>query len=205
MPAWVTPIRGTVGRVTEVLVFHHALGLTPGIRSFAERLRDAGHVVHTPDLFEGKNFEGIEEGVGYAEEIGFGTILDRGERAAAALPTELVYAGFSLGVLPAQMLAQTRPGTKGALLFHSAVPPSEFGGPWPVDVPLQIHIMEEDPFALEGDLDVARQLAATVERAELFLYPGDRHLFADDGTPDHDPQASALLTERALRFLDEVG
>src|ERR671935_2361554 len=73
--------------------------------------------------------------------------------------------------MPAQKLAQTRPGAKGAVLLHAALPASEFGGAWPPDVPLQIHLMEEDEFALEGDLDAARELDKTVESAELFLYP----------------------------------
>jgi dienelactone hydrolase len=189
--------------VAEVLLFHHAQGLTPGCVSFADRLRAAGHGVHTPDLYDGKTFTDLDEGVGYAKEVGFGTILERGLAAAGSLPNELVYAGFSLGVMPAQMLAQTRLGAKGALLFSAALPPSEFDGPWPEDVPLQIHLMEDDEWAAE-DIGAARELAETVESAELFVYPGDRHLFADDSLPDYDEDAAALLTRRVLGFLDEI-
>jgi dienelactone hydrolase len=189
--------------VAEVLLFHHAQGLTRGCLAFADRLRADGHVVHTPDLYDGKVFDDLDKGVGYAREVGFGTIVERGVAAADGLPSELVYGGFSLGVLPAQMLAQTRAGTKGALLFHAAVPPSEFDGPWPEGVPLQIHMMEDDEWGAE-DIVVARELDATVESAELFLYPGDGHLFADESLPDYDEDAAALLTERVLRFLDEV-
>jgi dienelactone hydrolase len=122
------------------------------------------------------------------------------------LPNEIVYAGFSLGVVPAQLLAQTRPGAKGALLFHSAIPTSEFGGSWPQGVPLQIHIMEADEWALppNEDLEVARRLAETIENAELFLYPGDRHLFADSSLPDYDESAATLLKQRVLSFLDKI-
>jgi dienelactone hydrolase len=120
------------------------------------------------------------------------------------LPNEIVYAGFSLGVMPAQMLAETRPGAKGALLLSGCFPPSEFGGPWPQGLPLQIHMMEGDEWVLEGDLDAAREIAATVKTAELFLYAGDRHLFADDSLPDYDPSAAALLKERVLSFLDQI-
>jgi dienelactone hydrolase len=187
--------------VAEVLLFHHALGLTPGCLSFADRLRAAGHVVHAPDLFDGKIFTELTDGVRYAREVG---VDERGRLAADSLPDDLVYAGFSLGGMTAQMLAQTRPGTKGALLFHSCVPTSEFGGDWPEGVPLQIHLMEADEFALEGDLDAARELDEKVEGAELFLYPGDRHLFADSGLPDYDEKAAALLTERVLSFLDKI-
>jgi dienelactone hydrolase len=185
--------------VAEVLLFHHALGLTSGCLAFADNLRAAGHVVHTPDLYEGKILSDIPGGVHHAQkEIGFDTIMERGRLAAEGLPNEIVYAGFSLGVMPAQMLAQTRPGAKGALLFHASVLTSEFGGPWPQGVPLQIHTMEEDEL---GDVDVARELARTIEGAELFLYPGDRHLFADNSVPDYDESAANLLKQRTLSFL----
>jgi dienelactone hydrolase len=190
--------------VAELLLFHHAQGLTAGCLSFADELRAAGHVVHTPDLYDGKTFADLDDGVGYAREVGFDTIGEHGRLAAEGLPNEIVYAGFSLGAMPAQMLAQTRPGAKGALLFHGCVPPSEFESPWPQGVPLQIHLMEADEWALEGDLDAARELDETVESAELFLYPGDRHLFADNSLPDYDESAATLLKQRVLSFLDNI-
>ena len=191
--------------MAELLLFHHAQGLTAGCLSFADELRAAGHLVHAPDLYNGNTFTDLADGVGYAEQVGFDTIIERGRLAADGLPNELVYAGFSLGVLPAQMLAQTRPGAKGALLFHACVPTSEFGSPWPQGVPLQIHMMDADELVLrEGDLDVARQLVETIERAELFLYPGDRHLFADNSLPDYDESAATLLKQRVLSFLDNI-
>jgi len=188
--------------MAEVLLFHHAQGQTPGFLAFADDLRAAGHTVHAPDLYEGKTFPSIDEGVGYAKQVGFETILERGRLAAEGLPNELVYAGFSLGVMPAQLLAQTRSGAKGALLFSAAIPASEFGGPWPEGVPLQIHMMEADPWA-EEDLPAARELEETVG-AELFLYPGDQHLFADNSLPDYDEAAATLLKQRVLGFLDNV-
>jgi dienelactone hydrolase len=184
--------------VAEVLLFHHAHGLTSGCLSFADELRAAGHVVHAPDLYDGQVFAELDEGIGYAKEVGFDTIVERGRIAAESLPNEIVYGGFSLGAVPAQMLAQTKPGAKGALLFHAAIPTSEFGGPWPRGVPLQIHVMEDDEL---GDVDIARELAETIEGAELFLYPGDRHLFADSSLPDYDEAAAALLKSRVLAFL----
>lgn len=186
--------------MAEVLLFHHAQGLTPGVSSFAEELRAAGHVVHTPDLYDGNAFDDLDEGVGYAREVGFGTILERGQAAAEGLPNELVYLGFSLGAMPAQMLAQTRAGAKGAVLFHSAIPPSEFGGDWPDGLPLQIHIMEGDEWADE-DLPVARSLDEAVESAELFVYPGDQHLFADNSLPAYDADAATLARQRVLSLL----
>ena len=190
--------------MTEILLFHHAHGQIRGFLAFADELRAAGHVVHAPDLYDGKTFTDLDEGVGYAREVGFGTIGERGRLAADGLPNELVYAGFSLGAMPAQELAQTRPGAKGALLFSAAFPPSEFGGPWPPGVPLQIHMMEDDEWAAE-DLPAARELAEATEGAELFVYPGDRHLFADNSLLDYDENAATLLEQRVLAFLKAVG
>jgi dienelactone hydrolase len=191
--------------MTDVILFHHAQGLTEGIRDFADQLRAAGHSVTVPDLYEGKTFESIQDGIAYAEETGFGTIIERGEAAAEALPAGIVYAGFSLGVLPAQKLAQTRGGAKGALLFESCVPVSEFGSEWPPGVPVQIHGMDSDAiFAGEGDLDAAKDLVGKATDAELFLYPGDRHLFADSSLPSYDAAAATLLRQRVLDFLGRV-
>jgi dienelactone hydrolase len=189
--------------MAEVLLFHHALGQTAGFHAFADELRQAGHTVHIPDLFDGRTFATIDEGMAYAEQIGFpDEIIERGGRAANGLPNELVYAGFSLGVLPAQKLAQTRPGARGALLFYSCVPTSAFGTPWPADVPVQIHAMDADPmFVDDGDLDAARALVESAKHAELFLYPGDQHYFADSSLLSYDADATALLTRRVLDFL----
>jgi dienelactone hydrolase len=189
--------------MAEVVLFHHALGLTPGVVTFADELRRGGHTVHTPDLFEGRTFASIEEGMGYAQEIGFpGEVIRRGAQAVEGLPAGLVYAGFSLGVLPAQMLAQTRPGARGALLCYSCVPVSAFGSGWPDGVPVQVHGMDADPFFVgEGDIDAARDLVDQAKDAELFLYPGDQHYFADTSLPSYDADATALLLQRVLDFL----
>ncbi|MGA7227942.1 MAG: dienelactone hydrolase family protein [Acidimicrobiia bacterium] len=194
--------------MAEVLLFHHVLGLTPGVESFAERLRASGHTVHVPDLFDGQTFATIQEGAAFAGEVGFEALIDRGVGLADDLPAGLVYAGFSMGVLPAQKLAQTRPGARGALLFESCVPTSEFGDGWPKGVPVQIHGMDADPFfAGEGDIDAARALvedARESARAELFVYRGDVHLFTDSSLPSFDAEATASLTQRVLDFLGDV-
>lgn len=188
--------------MAEVVLFHHALGLNPGVVAFADTLRSAGHTVHTPDLFEGRTFSTIDEGLAFVREVGFGEMLERGLRSVSALPAGLVYGGFSLGVLPAQALAQTRPGARGALLFYSCVPVAEFSPAWPDGVPVQIHGMDADPFFVdEGDIDAARALVAEAADAELFLYPGDQHYFADSSQPSYDAEATALLTQRVLAFL----
>ncbi len=191
--------------MAEVVLFHHALGLTSGVRAFADDLRASGHTVHTPDLFAGRTFPSIEDGVAHARQLGLDRVVERGVQAVGSLPAHLVYAGMSLGVLPAQRLTQTRPGARGALLLYSCLPAAEFG-PWPAGVPVQVHGMDADPFfAGEGDLDAARALVAearaTGADAELFLYPGDQHYFADRTLPSHDPEAAALLTRRALGLL----
>jgi dienelactone hydrolase len=100
------------------------------------------------------------------------------------------------------MLAQTKEGARGAVLVYSFVPPSEFGGGWPESVPLQIHMMDRDEEVLppNGDLEAAQAM----QSAELFLYPGDKHLFADASLPDYDEAAATLLKERVLAFLAGV-
>ena len=193
--------------MAEVLLFHHAQGQTAGFHAFADGLRRAGHTVHTPDLFDGRTFGSIDEGLAYLKELGgFGEVIERGVLTAEGLSNDLVYAGFSLGVVPAQKLAQTRSGARGALLFYSCVPASEFGSSWPAHVPVQIHGMDADAFFVdEGDIDAAREIVASTENAELFLYRGDQHYFADSSLPSYDEAATKLLTERVLAFLDERG
>lgn len=189
--------------MADVLLFHHIQGRTDGVLAFAEELRHDGHTVHVPDLFEGRTFATIEEGFAHARETGFDTLRERGAAAAEGLPTGLVYAGFSFGVTIAQRLAQTRPGARGALLLHSCLPVSEFGEAWPEDVPVQVHGKEGDEF-FEEDLPAARELAAASPVAELFVYPGDEHLFADSSLEAYDPAAAALLLERVRAFLAAV-
>ncbi|HZD86899.1 MAG TPA: dienelactone hydrolase family protein [Gaiellaceae bacterium] len=189
--------------MTDVVLYHHVQGLTDGVRAFADELRQAGHTVHTPDVFDGRTFGSIEEGIAFAREAGFGTLAARGVSAAEELDLEAVYAGFSFGAMIAQQLAQTRPGARGALLMYSCLPVSEFGDAWPEDVPVQVHAKEDDPEFAE-DIEAARALVASTDRAELFLYPGEEHLFADSSLPAYDPAAAKLLTERVLAFLDMV-
>ena len=187
--------------MAEVVLFHHVQGLTAGVLAFADELRRAGHTVHTPDVFDGRTFDTIEDGMAYAGAQGFGELAGRGVAAAQELPTQIVYAGFSFGVMSAQQLAQTRAGARGALLLHGCLPTSEFGS-WPAGVPVQVHGMEADPFfAGEGDIDAARALVEEADDAELFVYPGDGHLFADSSLPSYDADAASLLTSRVLDFL----
>jgi len=190
--------------MAEVLLFHHAQGLTPGVRAFADELRAGGHTVHTPDLFDGRTFGSIDEGMAYVNEQGFDQLRARGVAKADDYPNELVYAGMSFGEAIAQQLAQTRPGARGALLLYSCVPISGQWalGPWPDGVPVQVHGMDADPiFVGEGDIDAAREIVGQAKDAELFLYPGDQHYFADSTLASHDADATALLLQRVLDFL----
>ena len=185
----------------EVVLFHHIQGLTEGVRSFADELRQGGHTVHTPDLFDGRTFDTLEEGMAFAREAGFGALGGRGVAAANAFPSEVVYAGISFGVMAAQQLAQTRPGAGGALFISACLPFSEFGDAWPAGVPVQVHGKDGDEF-FDEDLEAARALVESTDEAELFLYPGDEHLFTDASLPAYDPEAAALLRDRVLSFLD---
>ena len=189
--------------MTEVVLYHHVQGLTDGVRAFGDELRQAGHTVHTPDLFGGRTFGAIEEGMAFAREAGFGALAERGVAAAEEFGADIVYAGFSFGVMPAQQLAQTRPGARGALLLSGCLPVSEFGDAWPGGVPVQVHGKDADPF-FEEDLEAARALVDSTDRADLFLYPGEEHVFADPSVPAYDAAAAKLLTERVLAFLAAV-
>jgi dienelactone hydrolase len=191
------------------VLFHHVQGLTDGVRRFADGVRAGGHTVHTPDLFDGERPASVDAGVALTQSIGSDVINQRVDRVVADLPLELVYAGFSFGAGIAQRLAQMRPGAKGALLYEACLPVTgEWAvGPWPEGLPVQIHGMDNDPFfALEGDIDAARELVATAgpTYAELFVYRGDEHLFSDSSLPSYDAGAAALVMERTLNFLDRL-
>jgi|HubBroStandDraft_6_1064221.scaffolds.fasta_scaffold399929_2 dienelactone hydrolase len=196
--------------MAEVVLFHHVQGLTDGVLAFAAELRAGGHTVHTPDLFDGERAATIEDGIALAGRIGDETIEARANEAVARLPQDLVYGGFSLGGASAQRLAQTRPGARGALMYEAFISlTAEWAfGPWPDGLPVQVHGMDKDPFfALEGDLDAARELAEAIgpQLAEVFTYPGDGHLFTDSSLPSYDPAATALVLSRSREFLDRLG
>jgi dienelactone hydrolase len=194
--------------MAEVVLYHHVQGLTEGLRAFADELRQAGHTVHTPDLFDGRTFATMEEAFAYVQEAG-DALEAKADDAAKALTEGLVYAGISWGVGAAQRLAQTRAGARGAVLYEACFPiTGEYAfGPWPNGLPVQIHGKADDEFfAREGDIDAARELVATVgpDRAELFVYPGDEHLFIDSSLPSYDADAAALVMQRTLHFLSVV-
>ena len=196
--------------MAEVVLFHHVQGLTDGVRAFAEELGKNGHTVHTPDLFDGDRPATVEDGIALVQQIGDEELDRRANATVDRLPPDLVYGGFSFGGATAQGFAQTRPGASGALLYESCVSlTADWSfGPWPAGVGVQIHGMDHDPFfADEGDLDAARELVAIVgpRLAELFTYPGSKHLFTDSSLPSYDPAATALVLHRSVEFLDKLG
>lgn len=195
-------------RGCDVVVFHSVLGLRPGVRRWADRLRAAGHRVHVPDLYDGAVFDAIPAGMEYLERLGgIPALIARGQAAVAHLPREIVYAGFSNGAALAELLAATRPGARGAILMHGALPVAALGTTaWPASVPVQVHYMSGDPYRnpalVEGFAADVRRAGATLEQYD---YPGTGHLFADPDLPDHDPGAAALMLERVLDALARMG
>ncbi|GAA5036217.1 dienelactone hydrolase family protein [Terrabacter aeriphilus] len=191
--------------MADVLLLHHAQGQTPGFLAFADALRGAGHTVHAPDFYGGESFATLDEGMAKARSIGFAALQEQGVAAADGLPAATVYAGFSLGVMAAQRLAQTRPGAAGAVLLDAAIPLGEFAADWPAGVPLQVHGGEADEFFMdEGDVEAAREIVAAAGDGELFTYADCGHLFADASSQAHDADAATLVQQRVIAFLDRI-
>lgn len=186
--------------MADILLFHHAQGLTEGITAFADELRAADHNVTVPDLYDGLTFSTLEKGIAHAKSLGFEALAAAGVAAADDLPNEIVYGGFSLGLMPAQQLAQQRPGARGALLYHGGISITEFGDTWPDRVALQAHVMRDDPL---GDVEDVKELADQAG-GELFLYEGDAHLFTDSSLDAYDPATAELVMKRTLTFLDSL-
>ena len=196
--------------MAEVVLLHSVLGLRPGVIAAADRLRAAGHTVHAPDLFDGEAFDDLDDGLRKEEALGYREIARRAREAVAGLPAELVFAGFSLGAVHAELLAASRPGARGVVLMHGAVPVEglgEFGvDRWPEGVPVQVHYAAEDPW-VEAEGEVAPLGEAVREAGAAFeehAYPGSGHLFADPDLPEYDPASSEEMWRRVLSFLDRL-
>ena len=195
--------------MANIVLFHHVQGLTPGVEAMAGELRAAGHSVYPIDLLAGKRPKDINSGIRLVSKLSEDKIQEKVEKLFAKLPDELVYIGTSWGAALAQQCAQQRAGAQGAVLLESFVDvDAEWSfGPWPADVPVQIHGMDQDPFfAGEGDLEAAQRFVDSTDSgiAQLFTYPGTKHLFTDSSLPSHDPQARALVMERILAFLENL-
>jgi dienelactone hydrolase len=195
--------------MAEIVLFHSALGLRSGVTAAADRLREAGHTVHAPDYYDGEVFDDLDDGLRKRDELGYAEITQRAREAVADLPAGLVFAGFSLGAVPAELLAAARPGARGALLMHAAIPVEELGGfgveRWPAGVPVQVHYAAEDPWV---EAEEVAALGGAVKEAgaafEEYAYPGSGHLFADPDLPEYDRASSEAMWRRALAFLDRV-
>jgi dienelactone hydrolase len=194
--------------MAEIVLFHSVLGVRSDVTGMSERMRSAGHVVHLPDLYDGKVFDDYPSAFRWLEEIGgIPELANRSRMAVAGMPEELVYAGSSNGGLAAEMLAATRPGALGAVLMHAAAPPAVLGASeWPGSVPVQVHYAVDDMFrrddALEAFGTAVRDSGAEYE---LFEYDIPGHLITDPDLPDeYDKDAAALLVQRVLDFLERV-
>ncbi|HEX5115497.1 MAG TPA: dienelactone hydrolase family protein [Pseudonocardiaceae bacterium] len=192
--------------MTTVVLFHSVLGRRPAVLATGEALRAAGHEVTVPDLYDGEVFDDMNVAVGHYEGIGVPEMIRRTEAAVADLPADVVYAGFSNGGVSAEYLAASRPGARGALLLHAAIPLPALGIPaWPAGLPAQVHYASADPWRSADGVDLlAESVRAAGGRFEFFEYPVTGHLFADPGMPEYDEKSAALLLERMLKFLGEV-
>jgi dienelactone hydrolase len=183
--------------MASIVLFHSALGLTTGVKKFAETLTRDGHAVLTPDLFDGETFRTVEEGVRKRDALGIPELMRRAVAAAASAPTSTIYAGFSMGAAAAQFLAATRSGARGALLMHAVLPLAAMGTDrWPA-VPVQVHTSEDDPWVDAPTLTGFAQASS----AEVFRYPGHAHLFADESSTDYEPKQASVLVERVRAFV----
>jgi dienelactone hydrolase len=179
--------------MTTIVLFHSALGRNRAVHDLADVLRSDGHEVHTPDLYDGAVFDDLDEGVAERDRIGIDQLLARATDAIVPLPDEVVYAGMSMGTMPAQLFAATRPGARGALLIQGAARPEDLGlGGWPADVPLQIHVGADDRWF---DADHAAEVAASLPAGsvDVAVYDTSAHVFCDPDASHHDPHATRLL------------
>jgi dienelactone hydrolase len=187
--------------MAEIVLFHHSGGLTNGVLAFARTLRDMGHTVQTPDFFGGRTFANVQDGVAYADSVGEETFAAQAAEIVAAMRVDLVYGGMSMGAARAAEQVLARPGARGAFFLYGAIAPSWWEATWPADVPSQAHVTEGDEWR-EPDAESA--YLAEVPGAELFIYPGSGHLFAEPGHPDYDETAARLVTDRVVAFLSAL-
>ncbi|MCF6523047.1 dienelactone hydrolase family protein [Streptomyces sp. JJ36] len=190
--------------MATVVLFHSAYGLRPAVQQAADRMREAGHTVHVPDLYEGRSAGTVEEGMALHDEIGRDELLMRAITATAPHSEHgLVYAGLSLGGAVAQTLALGDTRARGLLLFHGT---SDIAEDASVDeLPVQLHVADPDPFEPHDWLNAwyLRMQRAGAE-VEVHRYPGAGHLYTDPGLDDHDAEAAELTWRTALGFLDEL-
>ncbi|RRD46733.1 dienelactone hydrolase family protein [Tessaracoccus sp. OH4464_COT-324] len=183
--------------MTEIVLFHHALGLTDGVRQFADQLRSRGFAVRTPDLFEGRVFSSVEEAFQYVERVSCATLLQRAEESCVEIHGRIIFGGFSLGVVPAQHMMLAKPSI-GGLLFHGFTPFEADTSDWP-QLPMHVYAMAEDPlFVGDGDIEAVREAQAVLPQLELHLFEGRKHLFTDSSTGDYDAFATQQVLDHVI-------
>ncbi|MER5993144.1 dienelactone hydrolase family protein [Streptomyces viridosporus] len=188
----------------NIMLFHSTYGLGPAVHRAADRLRAAGHEVFTPDLFEGRTFTTVEEGMAYGEETGKEELLRRAVLAAAPYSERgLVYAGFSFGASVAQTLALGDGHARGLLLLHGT---SDIAANASVDdLPVQLHVAEPDPFETDDWLSAwYLQMRRAGADVEVYRYAGAGHLYTDPDLPDWDEEAAEATWRVALGFLESL-
>ncbi|EFE70045.1 dienelactone hydrolase family protein [Streptomyces viridosporus] len=188
----------------NIMLFHSTYGLGPAVHRAADRLRAAGHEVFTPDLFEGRTFTTVEEGMAYREETGKEELLRRAVLAAAPYSERgLVYAGFSFGASVAQTLALGDGHARGLLLLHGT---SDIAANASVDdLPVQLHVAEPDPFETDDWLSAwYLQMRRAGADVEVYRYAGAGHLYTDPDLPDWDEEAAEATWRVALGFLESL-
>jgi dienelactone hydrolase len=188
----------------NIVLFHSTYGLRPAVREAADRLRAAGHEVWTPDLFAGRTFDTVEDGMAFNEELGREELLKRAVLAAAPYSERgLVYAGFSLGAATAQTLALGDKNARGLLLLHGT---SDIAATAAVDdLPVQLHVAEPDPFEPDDWLSAwYLQMRRAGADVEVYRYAGAGHLYTDPELPDYDAEAAEATWRVALGFLETL-
>lgn len=188
----------------NIMLFHSTYGLRPAVHAAADRLRAAGHEVWTPDLFEGRTFDTVEEGMAFQEGLGKDELLKRAILAAAPYSERgLVYAGFSLGAATAQTLALGDDKARGLLLLHGT---SDIAESASVDgLPVQLHVAEPDPFESDDWLSAwYLRMGRAGADVEIYRYAGAGHLFTDPDLDDYDAEAAAATWRTATGFLETL-
>lgn len=192
--------------MAEIMLFHAALGLRHGVIDGANRLRDVGHIVYTPDYFDGEVFSDLAEGERKSDALGMEEMAKRVRTAVAVRQPRLVFAGFGLGAGLAELLAGTQPEAQGVLLIHGAIPVEEAAPTgWPPGVPVQVHHAVEDAWT-DGGAVAALQASVAAAGAffEAHAYPGSGRVLTDPDLPGYDDASAEVMWERILDFLKRV-
>ena len=183
--------------MADVLLFHSVYGLRPGVLAAADRLRDAGHRVVTPDLYAGAVTETLEEGFALRDRIGLPVLLARSGEALGDLPSGGVLAGMSMGAAIAMELGAADSRISGLILLHGLGGTPEKVTP---GLPVQAHVTVADA-GLDEIREWSRGLGDLGARAEVFRYEGGGHLYTDADLSDFHGPSADLTFDRCAAFL----